>query len=107
MTRTLARLLEHLHQQGHEALVCGPETGMVRLNTSACPLFPDSDRMYSFQSHYSTHPLVGTLGIPLVVYPGLKLNFLRPKFMREIEEFVSLFLRSALLSSRASTFVED
>ncbi|KAL7413387.1 hypothetical protein BDY24DRAFT_389910 [Mrakia frigida] len=66
VTRTLARLLEHLHNEGHEALLCGPETGM---------------------SHYASHPLVGTLGIPLVVYPGLKLNFLRPKFMREIEEF--------------------
>lgn len=40
------------------------------------------------QSHYASHPLVGTLGVPLVVYPGLKLNFLRPKFMREIEDFV-------------------
>ena len=48
---------------------------------SQCDMIP--------QSHYASHPLVGTLGIPLVVYPGLKLNFLRPKFMREIEEFVS------------------
>lgn len=31
VTRTLARLLEHLHNEGHEALLCGPETGMVRL----------------------------------------------------------------------------
>jgi hypothetical protein len=42
------------------------------------------------QSHYASHPLVGTLGVPLVVYPGLKLNFLRPKFMREIDDFVRL-----------------
>jgi hypothetical protein len=29
VTRTLARLLEHLNAEGHEAIVCGPETGMV------------------------------------------------------------------------------
>jgi hypothetical protein len=39
-------------------------------------------------STYSGHPLVGTAGVPLVVYPGLKLNFLRPKFMRVIKDFV-------------------
>jgi hypothetical protein len=54
---------------------------------------------------YAGHPLVGTLGLPLVVYPGLKvcsavsigchretdaqLNFLRPRFLRVIKEFVS------------------
>lgn len=30
VTRTLARLLEHLESEGHEAILCGPETGMVR-----------------------------------------------------------------------------
>jgi hypothetical protein len=53
------------------------------------------------QSHYASHPLVGTAGVPLVVYPGLKvrlaaatmaltpsqLNFLRPKFLRTIQDF--------------------
>lgn len=29
VTRTLARLLEHLNAEGHEAIVCGPETGIV------------------------------------------------------------------------------
>lgn len=29
MTRTLARLLEHLRSEGHEALVLGPDSGMV------------------------------------------------------------------------------
>jgi hypothetical protein len=29
VTRTLARLLEHLNQEGHEAIVFGPETGLV------------------------------------------------------------------------------
>lgn len=40
-----------------------------------------------FQSHYASHPLVGTLGIPLVIYPGLKLNFLRPRFLNRIHDF--------------------
>lgn len=39
------------------------------------------------QSHYASHPLVGTAGIPLVVYPGLKLNFLRPAFLTAIKDF--------------------
>lgn len=43
------------------------------------------------QTHYETHPLVGTAGIPLVVYPGLKLNFLRPRFLHVIGEFVRRF----------------
>lgn len=68
VTRTLARLLEHLEREGHQCMLLGPETGM---------------------GHYASHPLVGTAGVPLVVYPGLKLNFLRPKFMRAIKDFVS------------------
>lgn len=32
VTRTLARLLEHLAAEGHEVLVCGPNTGLVRYN---------------------------------------------------------------------------
>ncbi len=84
VTRTLARLLEHLRQEGHECMLLGPGSGM------------DS---------YAGHPLVGTAGVPLVVYPGLKvcyspimgdfatdeeqLNFLRPKFLRAIKDFVS------------------
>ncbi|KZW03680.1 UDP-Glycosyltransferase/glycogen phosphorylase [Exidia glandulosa HHB12029] len=66
VTRTLARLLTHLREQGHECVVLGPESGM---------------------GYYETFPLIGTLGIPLVLYPGLKLNFLRPKFLRTIVEF--------------------
>ena len=82
VTRTLARLLEHLRLEGHECMLLGPGSGM------------DS---------YAGHPLVGTAGIPLVVYPGLKvgnllrqwclkttqLNFLRPRFLRVIKDFVS------------------
>ncbi|BEI93893.1 uncharacterized protein CcaverHIS019_0603520 [Cutaneotrichosporon cavernicola] len=66
VTRTLARLLEHLEREGHLCMLLGPGTGM---------------------SHYASHPLVGTAGVPLVVYPGLKLNFLRPKFLRTIQDF--------------------
>lgn len=53
-------------------MLLGPDTGM---------------------STYSGHPLVGTAGVPLVVYPGLKLNFLRPKFMRVIKDFVRIHQR--------------
>lgn len=87
VTRCLARLLAHLREQGHEAVVLGPQSGMVRARMShrwASTLTPKSH-----QTHYETHPLVGTAGIPLVLYPGLKLNFLRPRFLRVIGEFVS------------------
>lgn len=66
VTRCLARLLKHLRDEGHEAIVLGPEVNM---------------------SSYETHPVIGTAGIPLILYPGLKLNFLRPKFLRTIMEF--------------------
>ncbi|KAF8599603.1 UDP-Glycosyltransferase/glycogen phosphorylase, partial [Ceratobasidium sp. AG-I] len=66
VTRCLARLLKHLRDEGHEAIVLGPEANM---------------------SSYETHPVIGTAGIPLILYPGLKLNFLRPKFLRTIVEF--------------------
>ena len=84
VTRTLARLLEHLEKEGHKCMLLGPGSGM------------DS---------YAGHPLVGTAGVPLVLYPGLKvsstvslsscrsrlqLNFLRPKFLRAIMTFVRL-----------------
>ncbi|KAI3628012.1 hypothetical protein CBS14141_002013 [Malassezia furfur] len=66
VTRTLARLLEHLHAEGNEALVLGPDTGLTE---------------------YSGHPVVGTFGFPLLVYPGLKLNFLRLRFVRRLQQF--------------------
>ncbi|EST09795.1 Glycosyl transferase, family 1 [Kalmanozyma brasiliensis GHG001] len=66
VTRTLARLLEHLNAEGHEAMVLGPETGI---------------------RHYAGHPVVGTFGIPLIIYPGLKLNFMRPRFVRRLQQF--------------------
>ncbi|KAK0563604.1 hypothetical protein OC861_004718 [Tilletia horrida] len=66
VTRTLARLLEHMNSEGHEAIVFGPETGLTS---------------------YASHPVVGTFGVPLVVYPGLKLNFMRPRFIRRLQQF--------------------
>ncbi|HEV2579329.1 MAG TPA: glycosyltransferase family 1 protein [Ktedonobacteraceae bacterium] len=66
VTRTLARLLEHLQQQGHRALLLGPESGM---------------------EHYAEAEIVGTAGLPLPFYPELKFNFFRPLFIRRLKEF--------------------
>ncbi|KAL8279033.1 hypothetical protein RQP46_008491 [Phenoliferia psychrophenolica] len=67
VTRTLAMLLEHLQLEGHTALVMGPQSGMTS---------------------YAGHEVIGTKGIPLLgVYKGLKLNFIRPKFIRRLLEF--------------------
>ncbi|KAI8373413.1 hypothetical protein EDC96DRAFT_499239 [Choanephora cucurbitarum] len=63
VTRTLARLLEHLALEGHQVLLLGPETN----NTS-----------------YAGAELVGTWGIPLFVYPELKCNFWRPRFTEKL-----------------------
>ena len=51
VTRTLARLLEHLSLTGHQAIVLGPETNM---------------------KSYANAELVGTFGIPFFAYPELK-----------------------------------
>jgi glycosyltransferase involved in cell wall biosynthesis len=66
VTRTLARLLEHLQVQGHEALVLGPDSGM---------------------DEYAGAEIVGTAGLPLPFYPELKWNFFRPLFVRRLSEF--------------------
>ncbi len=66
VTRTLARLLEHLQTNGHQALLLGPESGM---------------------EHYAGAEIVGTTGLPLPFYPELKFNFFRPLFMRRLNEF--------------------
>jgi glycosyltransferase involved in cell wall biosynthesis len=66
VTRTLARLLEHLQMQGHRALLLGPHSGMEQ---------------------YAGAEIVGTAGLPLPFYPELKLNFFRPLFMRRLNEF--------------------
>ena len=66
VTRTLARLLEHLQMQGNQALLLGPDSGMEQ---------------------YAGAELVGTAGLPLPFYPELKFNFFRPLFLRRLNEF--------------------
>ncbi|MDQ2713893.1 MAG: glycosyltransferase family 1 protein [Chloroflexota bacterium] len=66
VTRTLARLLEHLHMQGHQAILLGPENGM---------------------DYYAGAQIVGTSGVPLPFYPELKFHFFRPLFIRRLNEF--------------------
>ncbi len=66
VTRTLARLLEHLQANGHQALLLGPESGMAE---------------------YAGAELVGTAGLPFPFYPELKFNFFRPLFFRRLYEF--------------------
>ena len=66
VTRTLARLLEHLQMGGHRALLLGPESGMEQ---------------------YAGAEVIGTAGFPLPFYPELKFNFFRPLFIRRLNEF--------------------
>ncbi|ORY93061.1 glycosyl transferase group 1 [Syncephalastrum racemosum] len=66
VTRTLARLLEHLQVTGHEVLLLGPESG---------------------QEEYAGAKLLGTAGIPFMPYPELKLNLWRPTFTQRLVEF--------------------
>ena len=66
VTRTLSRLLEYLQANGHQALLLGPESGMVE---------------------YAGAEIVGTAGLPLPFYPELKFNFFRPLFLRRLSEF--------------------
>ena len=66
VTRTLARLLEHLQTSGHQALLLGPDAGM---------------------ESYAGAEVIGTGGIPLFFYPELKFNFFRPLFLRRLHEF--------------------
>src|ERR1700686_3982661 len=66
VTRTLARLLEHLQRGGHQALLLGPDSGM---------------------EEYAGAEVVGTAGLPFPFYPELKFNFFRPLFLRRLYEF--------------------
>src|SRR5450755_4696551 len=66
VTRTLARLLEHLQANGHQVLLLGPESGM---------------------EEYAGAEVVGTAGLPFPFYPELKFNFFRPLFFRRLYEF--------------------
>jgi glycosyltransferase involved in cell wall biosynthesis len=66
VTRTLARLLEHLQNNQHQALLLGPESGMEQ---------------------YAGAEILGTAGLSLPFYPELKFNFFRPLFLRRLNEF--------------------
>jgi glycosyltransferase involved in cell wall biosynthesis len=66
VTNTLARLLEYLQENRHQALLLGPDSGM---------------------EHYAGAELVGTAGVPLPFYPELKVNFFRPLFLRRLSDF--------------------
>ncbi len=66
VTRTLAKLLEHLQLTGHEVMLLGPDSGM---------------------EEYAGAEIVGTAGLPFPFYPELKFNFFRPLFMRRLGEF--------------------
>ena len=66
VTRTLARLLEHLQMNGHDAILLGPDSGM---------------------EEYAGAELIGTAGLPFPFYPELKFNFFRPLFIKRLSEF--------------------
>ncbi|KIY52600.1 UDP-Glycosyltransferase/glycogen phosphorylase, partial [Fistulina hepatica ATCC 64428] len=66
VTRTLMKLLIHLRRGGHHVLVLGPASGM---------------------SEYEGAQICGTRGLPLVVYPDLKLNWFNPAFVHRLQEF--------------------
>ncbi|KAJ7697245.1 hypothetical protein B0H17DRAFT_1197643 [Mycena rosella] len=65
-TITLAHLLQHMKSTGVRAMLFGPESGMTEYE--GCRLF-------------------GTFGVPLRVYPGLKINFISPAFIRALRAF--------------------
>lgn len=115
VTRTLAMLLEHLRAEGHEALVLGPSTPLVRPSLQALlkvvlqltrsgrarrrrtPAPRSSRRKVRARPERSSScetspadaaPSSALAGIPLLgVYRGLGLNFLRPRFIRKLREF--------------------
>jgi glycosyltransferase involved in cell wall biosynthesis len=66
VTRTLATLLEHLHQQRHQAIVLAPEGA---------------------PAHYAGARVFGTPGLPLPMYPELRILFPPPKFKHLLERF--------------------
>ncbi len=59
VTRTLAMLLEHLQRQGHQAMVLGPDGAPTR---------------------YAGARVFGAPGLPLPLYPELRILFPRPRF---------------------------
>jgi Asp-tRNA(Asn)/Glu-tRNA(Gln) amidotransferase A subunit family amidase len=87
VTRTLAMLLEHLQAEGHEAMVLGPATPLVRSHLANSHMLPSGTERVLEQRSYAGAEVVATKGIPLLgVYRGLGLNFLRPKFIRKLRK---------------------
>lgn len=85
VTRTLAMLLEHLQAEGHEAMVLGPATPLVRIGVKIAHFRLAADSDFRNQKTYAGAEVVATKGIPLLgVYRGLGLNFLRPRFIRKL-----------------------
>ncbi|KAI8099579.1 glycosyl transferase group 1 [Halteromyces radiatus] len=66
VTRTVAKLLEHLEQGQHQVMLFCPDSG---------------------QTEYASAELVGTTGIPFLPYPELKLNLWRPTFTKKLTQF--------------------
>lgn len=66
VTRTLSILLEYLQQQKHQAIVLAPEGAPTR---------------------YAGARVFGTPGLPLPMYPELRILFPPPKFKRLLERF--------------------
>jgi hypothetical protein len=76
VTLTVARLLQHLREEGHEAVLIGPDSdNMVRPKAAGVDSLADTRSLS--QTAYCGHPIVPTSGIPLPWYPGLKYNFFR------------------------------
>ncbi|KAJ7673642.1 hypothetical protein DFH06DRAFT_978849, partial [Mycena polygramma] len=65
-TITISHLLQHLNETGVQAMLFGPESGMTE---------------------YAGAKLFGTYGVPLAVYPGLKINFISPAFLSALRAF--------------------
>ncbi|ORX61361.1 UDP-Glycosyltransferase/glycogen phosphorylase [Hesseltinella vesiculosa] len=66
MANPMAGLSVRAAQNGHQVLLLGPESGMT--------------------SYYGAE-IVGTVGIPFLPYPELKLNLWRPKFTERLSSF--------------------
>ncbi|KAI9305862.1 glycosyl transferase group 1 [Cunninghamella echinulata] len=66
VTRTIAKLLEHLERQNHQVMLFCPDNG---------------------ETTYAGAELVGTGGLPFLPYPELKLNLWRPTFTKKLLAF--------------------
>src|SRR5215472_5442299 len=66
VTRTLAMLLEHLQRQKHQTIVLAPEGAPAR---------------------YAGAPVYGTPGLPLPMYPELRILLPPPRFKHLLQRF--------------------